>query len=219
MAFGARRFARAQQRRLDQQRLESQQRREQQQATMAPPPTLSLDQATQQAQQMLNPLFDRQLQQNMQAVQGDLMRRGFFGQAPGAAIERSTAADVEAARAASTADLGQQMHFQSQQLAIPFHQMNQQMAMHQGNLGLQRQALAQQGQQANLSNMLQFAALTDQVPSGLQQAFGGGGPGAFGSGGLQPTLTAGQGIRGGGLPPMTANARRGLTMLGFNTQF
>lgn len=86
-----------------------------------PPPqvqTLTREEATQMAQEALNPLFDEQLQNTLRQVDLHNIRRGFFGQVPGAALSGARAADVERSRAAATANLAQQMFGQSQQAAL-----------------------------------------------------------------------------------------------------
>jgi len=63
-------------------------------------PVLSREEALQLAQSMLNPLFDEQLQETLRRVDIENIRRGFFGQVPGAALSGARAADVERSRAA-----------------------------------------------------------------------------------------------------------------------
>jgi hypothetical protein len=63
-------------------------------AAPAAEPTLSYDEAQKRAQDQLNPLYDETLNKSLEAVDKSNIRRGFFGQLPGAALERSTAADI-----------------------------------------------------------------------------------------------------------------------------
>jgi len=51
------------------------------------PPTLSYDEALEQAQGVLNPLYDEQLEKNLQAVDRGNLSRGFYGQMPGDALK------------------------------------------------------------------------------------------------------------------------------------
>lgn len=109
-------------------------------------PVLSREEALQLAQSMLNPLFDEQLQETLRRVDIENIRRGFFGQVPGAALSGARAADVERSRAAAIANLAEQMVGQSQQNAL------QAAALAQQGI-LQQNQLAQQ-QWQNLSNSL-----------------------------------------------------------------
>ena len=96
------------------------------------PPTLSYDEALEQAQGVLNPLYDEQLEKNLQAVDRGNLSRGFYGQMPGDALKRSTALDVERARAGQIASLAQQMMGQSQQNALQQQQLAAQYALGRG---------------------------------------------------------------------------------------
>ena len=96
------------------------------------PPTLSYDEALEQAQGVLNPLYDEQLEKNLQTVDQGNLSRGFYGQMPGDALKRSTALDVERARAGQIASLAQQMQGQSQQQALQQQQLAAQYALGRG---------------------------------------------------------------------------------------
>lgn len=96
------------------------------------PPTLSYDEALEQAQGVLNPLYDEQLEKNLQAVDRGNLSRGFYGQMPGDALKLSTALDVERARAGQIASLAQQMQGQSQQQALQQQQLAAQYALNRG---------------------------------------------------------------------------------------
>lgn len=109
----------------------SQKRALQQVQDMAPP-TLSYDEALEQAQGVLNPLYDEQLQNNLASVDLANISRGFYGQLPGDALKRSTALDVERARAGQIASLAQQMQGQSQQQALQQQQLAAQYALGRG---------------------------------------------------------------------------------------
>jgi len=109
-------------------------------------PVLSREEALQLAQSMLNPLFDEQLQETLRRVDIENIRRGFFGQAPGAALSGARAADVERSRAAAIANLAEQMVGQSQQAALQAAALAQQGVLQQHQLALQ--------QWQNLSNNL-----------------------------------------------------------------
>jgi len=101
-------------------------------------PVLSREEALQLAQSMLNPLFDEQLQETLRRVDLENIRRGFFGQAPGAALSGARAADVERARAAAIANLVEQMVGQSQQAALQAAALAQQSALQQYQLAQQQ---------------------------------------------------------------------------------
>ena len=98
------------------------------------PPTLSYDEALEQAQGVLNPLYDEQLEKNLQTVDQGNLSRGFYGQMPGDALKRSTALDVERARAGQIASLAQQMQGQSQQQALQQQQLAAQYALSKGQM-------------------------------------------------------------------------------------
>jgi len=74
-----------------------------------PPPTLTLEEARQQAEAILNPLYNEHLQETLRQVQLANIRRGFFGQAPGAELSQRTAADIESRRAENIAQLASQL--------------------------------------------------------------------------------------------------------------
>lgn len=97
------------------------------------PPVLTMDQARGQAQQMLNPLFDEQLQNTMQQVATANMRRGFYGQPVGDAIAQSAAADIGTRREQAVGQLAAQMQGMSQEQAMQHAQLayQAQMAQHQ----------------------------------------------------------------------------------------
>src|SRR5690606_36652313 len=87
-----------------------------------------------------------QLQESLRRVDIENIRRGFFGQVPGAALSGARAADVERSRAATIANLAEQMVGQIQQAALQAAALAQQGV-------LQQHQLAQQ-QWQNLSNSL-----------------------------------------------------------------
>lgn len=99
------------------------------------PPTLTIEEAEQQAQKLLNPLYDEQLEKNLQAVDRSNIARGFYGQMPGDAFKRSTAGEIESARAGQIASLAQQMQGQSQQQALQQQQLAAQYALSRGQQG------------------------------------------------------------------------------------
>src|SRR5690606_20900388 len=74
-----------------------------------PPPTMSREEAVERAQAMLNPLYREMLEGTLRNLQRQQIARGFFGQLPGAALERSTAADIETRRAQQIAQLAEEM--------------------------------------------------------------------------------------------------------------
>lgn len=74
-----------------------------------PPPTMSREEAMERAQATLNPLYQEILEDSLRNLQRQQIARGFFGQLPGAALERSTAADIETRRAQQVAQLAEEM--------------------------------------------------------------------------------------------------------------
>lgn len=92
-------------------------------------PTLSYDEAVQRAQQALNPIYQQALQETLRDVQQDVMRRGFFGQLPGAALSQDAAARIESGRAAAIANLANQMVGQSLDAALRQQALAQQYAL------------------------------------------------------------------------------------------
>lgn len=83
-----------------------------------PPPTMSREEAMTQAQAMLNPLYDEMLNETLRNLHQQQIARGFFGQLPGAALERSTAADIRSRQAQQTAQLAEQMRGQEHARAM-----------------------------------------------------------------------------------------------------
>lgn len=94
-----------------------------------PPPTLSYDEALRRAQDVLNPLYSQQIERALENVDRSSLARGFFGQAPAAALRRSTAAQLEADRASQVAALANQMVGQSEQNALQQQQLAAQYAL------------------------------------------------------------------------------------------
>src|SRR5690606_15689918 len=74
-----------------------------------PPPTLTMEEARQQAEAILNPLYNEQLQETLRQVQLANIRRGFYGQSPGAELSQRAAADIESRRAQNIAQLASQL--------------------------------------------------------------------------------------------------------------
>jgi len=131
-------------------------------------PVLSREEALQLAQSMLNPLFDEQLQETLRRVDIENIRRGFFGQAPGAALSGARAADVERSRAAAIANLAEQMVGQSQQAALQAAALAQQGVLQQYQLAQQQwQNMSNnimRGIQTGLLGAQMWSDWTGQVP-------------------------------------------------------
>lgn len=113
-----------------------------------PGPTLSYDEAQKRAQDQLNPLYGETLQNALKAVDQSNIRRGFFGQLPGAALSRSTAADIGAKKAQAIGQLSNQLVGQSESNAQSRQALAQQAWGTQTNALLQ--ALQQGVSQSNL---------------------------------------------------------------------
>lgn len=101
----------------------------------------------QRAQETLNPLFDQALQETLQRVAREQMRRGFFGQLPGSAISQDAAARLEAQRASQISNLAQQLTTMSAQEATRQQAIAAEFMLN--NLAQQRAAGQQFGQLAS----------------------------------------------------------------------
>lgn len=110
-----------------------------------PPPTLSAEEARQRAMGQLDPLYAENLQKALEQVDYNNIRRGFFGQLPGAELARSTAADIETRKAQAIGQLANQLTGQSEEGARA------------------QQALALQARQQELQHMLSQQQLQRQT--------------------------------------------------------
>ena len=108
-----------------------------------PPPTMSRAEAVERAQATLNPLYQEMLNETLRNLQRQQIARGFFGQLPGAALERSTAADIETRRAQQIAQLAEQLIGQAHARA---------MDLDRAQLAAAQDSWA--GQQQNLQNIM-----------------------------------------------------------------
>jgi len=151
------------------------QKRAMQQAQKMAPPTLTLGEATDQARDVLNPLYDQQLQDNLKQVDRHNLQRGFYGQMPGDALARSTAAEIERSRAGQIASLAQQMQGQSQQQALQQQQLAMQYALGKGD---QRQNMWSNLLGAGTNLLGVYTGITGQLPwqKSVVQESGLGGP-------------------------------------------
>lgn len=61
-----------------------------------PPERMSYDQALKQAEDALQPQYEKSKEKTMSNVNNNLINRGFYGQAPGDALRANTMADMEA---------------------------------------------------------------------------------------------------------------------------
>ena len=131
----------------------------------APPrePTLSYAEAQQMARDFYDPMYGDLMEQALNAVDQNNIKRGFFGQLPGAALARSTAADVENKKAQAIGQFANQLVGQSQQNALGLQQAAQQQYQTQANALLNALTAAvgyQQGNQGNMINL--YNALINQ---------------------------------------------------------
>lgn len=99
-------------------------------------PTLSYQDAMTRAADVLNPIWDKNMQQTMQAMDNANMARGFYGQLAGDALRSSRAADVQQQRTGQVSALANQMVGQSEQNALAQQQLAMQYAANMGQLGL-----------------------------------------------------------------------------------
>lgn len=117
-------------------------------------PTLSQADALRQAQGMVNPLYDQQLEQALKNIDYQNMQRGFYGQLPGDVLRGARALDVERARAGQTTNLAQQLLQQSQANALAQQQLQLQQWLAQNQLGMQQQQLGMQQKQADRASWM-----------------------------------------------------------------
>lgn len=105
-----------------------------------PPPTLTWEEAREEARRVLDPLFGEHLKNALKAVDKASIRRGFFGQLPGAALSRSTAADIATRQAQAIGELTGHLQGMTAQQAAQHAQMALQ--RHQQNLLADQQRLS-----------------------------------------------------------------------------
>ncbi|MFZ5650153.1 MAG: hypothetical protein ACOY4I_04775 [Bacillota bacterium] len=122
--------------------------------TVQMPPTLSFVEAQARAKGQLDPLYDDTLKKTLEAVDESNIRRGFFGQMPGAALSRSTAADIENRRIGAINSLANNLVGKSESDAKAQQQIALQQQQHQANLLMDAFKTAQQQKQNNISNLL-----------------------------------------------------------------
>lgn len=119
-------------------------------------PALSYDAAQQQAQEFYNPMYGELMNKSLDAVDQSNVRRGFFGQLPGAALQRSTAADVENKKAQAIGQFANQLVGQSQDYSLGLQQAAQQQYQAQANalMSALNAAVNYQGnEQGNMINL------------------------------------------------------------------
>lgn len=123
--------------------------------TPPPPPNLTPEQARAQAEEILNPLYGEHLKNALKLVDRANIRRGFFGQLPGAALARSTAADIETRKAQAIGQLTGQLQ-----------QMNAQQAAQHAQLALQshrQNLMADQARLAGIGTMFNSLGALQQL--------------------------------------------------------
>lgn len=115
------------------------------------------------AQAILSPLYREMVEESLRNLQRQQIARGFFGQLPGAALERSTETDIRTRQAQQTAQLAEQMIGQEHARAMDI--ARQQLATEQARWA---------GQQQNLQNILGGAQMGwnigNQILGGLDVA-------------------------------------------------
>ena len=122
-----------------------------------PQPTLTYNQGMKQAEGVYNPLYEELIPKALEAVDQNNIRRGFFGQLPGAALSRSTAADLQNQKAQAIGQLANQLVGQSQANANTMQQLAQQQYASQANALLSALSSAmnyEQNSQGNLISLL-----------------------------------------------------------------
>lgn len=128
-----------------------------------PRPTLSWTEALSRAQSQLNPLYDEQLENTLKATDQDMIRRGFFGQAPAAAIRGQRAATVERGKQSAIANLANNLVNQDEASARAAQQDALRQAQLQGSLLLSGIQNAQSQKQNDFSKLAAALALMDQL--------------------------------------------------------
>lgn len=135
-------------------------------------PMLSQYDALQQAQSIVNPLFDQQLDNTMKNMDYQNMQRGFYGQLPGDVLKNARALDVERSRASQTSNLAQQLFQQSQANSLAQQQMQMNAWLNQQQLGqnwdLNQQQMANQQKQNTWNNWMN---LGNSVIGGIGQYY------------------------------------------------
>jgi hypothetical protein len=111
---------------------------------------LSMDQATTQAKGQLNPLWERNITTAQNNLSNNLIGRGFFGQAPGAAQQVRLGQDMGLAKSGAIAELAANLYNASRGQAM------------------QQQSINQQGQLAGMGGLFQgggmFGDMANQYP-------------------------------------------------------
>lgn len=87
-------------------------------------PVLSWDEALKRATGQVSPQYNQAMTKTMDNLQQDLVSRGFFGQVPGAVLQASTAAQIEADKQGSISNLANQLVNQSVEDADRISQRN-----------------------------------------------------------------------------------------------
>lgn len=118
------------------------------------PPTLSYDEAVQRASGVIDPMYDIRAKEALDALNNQLVARGFYGQRPGDTLVMDKIGDLEAQRIAQIAAMASDMVGRSEANA------------------LSEWALAQQGQRGDLSGGLGILGMMEYIPS-LQQVMQG----------------------------------------------
>ena len=173
------------------------------QAQMPQVPQLSYQDALAQAGDIVNPIYDQQIERNMRSVDNNNIARGFYGQMPGDAVKMSALGDMERGRAGQMANLAQQMMSQQQNFGL----QQQQLGLQQQGMNMQR-GQNMWGNIGNLANMginayMNHHNAAGSVPfpwmSGLQ------------TGSKMPGAQVGDAFTALQTPPVTLNSSRTLT--------
>ena len=122
--------------------------------TPAMGPTLTGQEATQRATAQLDPLYGETLEQALKDVDNFNIRRGFFGQVPGAALSRSTAADINTRKAQAIGQLSNQLVGQSEEGARANQALAQQQFGQEANMIMSAFNAAQNEKQAQMGNLI-----------------------------------------------------------------
>jgi len=126
------------------------------------PDVYDYDEAMGMAKDQLNPLYDDTLKGALNAVDNNNLQRGFFGQMPGAELERSTASDIESKRAGALANLAQTLMNNSKDYSQQIINSNRQDQQTKLSLMLQGLMGKQNMRQNNINNKLGMLDYTDR---------------------------------------------------------
>lgn len=108
------------------------------------------------SEKQVNPLYDQGMREALKQVDNNNLSRGFFGQLPGAELERSTAVDIESKRASAIAQLATALKGQSQEYAQSIVNSNMQNNQNQLTNLLSALSYGSSANQNKFSNLITY---------------------------------------------------------------